>query len=133
MIPDPRAAFSATCPTRHLLDQVADKWSMLALIAIASTPRRFNALKREIGGISQKVLTQTLRRLERSGLVSRTAEPTVPVSVTYAITPLGRSLALMMEEVRAWSFTNIDDVLAAQSAYDERAANATVPSSREPS
>ncbi|WP_302480020.1 winged helix-turn-helix transcriptional regulator [Sphingomonas bacterium] len=125
MIGDPRGPFAATCPTRHLLDQVADKWSMLALIAIAVAPRRFNALKREIEGISQKVLTQTLRRLERNGLISRTVEPTVPVSVTYAITPLGRSLATMMEEVRIWSVANIGDVLAAQSGYDQRASVAT--------
>ena len=123
MIHDPRGAFSAACPTRSLLDQVADKWSMLTLIAIADAPRRFNALKREIEGISQKVLTQNLRRLERNGLVSRTVAPTVPVSVTYAITPLGSSLAAMMEGVRIWSITNIGAVLAAQSSYDRRLAD----------
>ena len=104
---------------------------MLALIAIAEAPRRFNALKRNIEGVSQKVLTQTLRRLERNGLVSRTVAATVPVSVTYAITPLGRSLAAMMEGVRAWSIANIGDVLAAQSGYDHRAADATLSLQRD--
>lgn len=84
---------------------------MLALIAIADAPSRFNALKREIEGISPKMLTQTLRRLERNGLASRTVKPTVPVRVTYAITPLGRSLATMMDEVRVWSIANIGDAL----------------------
>ena len=124
MIRDPRGPFAAMCPTRHLLNQVADKWSMLALIAIYNAPRRFNTLKREIEGISQKVLTQTLRRLERNGLISRSVVPTVPVSVTYAITPLGSSLAVMMETMRAWSVANIDRVLAAQSDYEDRAAAA---------
>lgn len=119
---DSRGPFAATCPTRHLLDQLADKWSMLALIAVADAPKRFNALRREIEGISQKVLTQTLRKLERNGLVSRNVEPVAPVSVTYSITPLGRSLALLMDAVRGWSMTSIDRVLAAQSAYDVRSA-----------
>lgn len=124
MTRDPRDPFAATCPTRHLLDQIADKWSMLALIAIDSAPRRFNALKREIEGISQKVLTQTLRRLERNGLISRSVAPTVPVSVTYAITPLGHSLAVMMETMRTWSIANIDSILAAQSCYDHSRSEA---------
>ena len=126
MIRDPRGPFSANCPTRHLLDQIADKWSMLALIAVADGPLRFNALKREIEGISQKVLTQTLRRLESNGLISRSVAPTVPVSVTYTITPLGSSLATMMEAVRKWSITNIDRVLSARSNFKERAAEATI-------
>lgn len=124
---DLRGPFAATCPTRHLLDQIADKWSMLVLIAVADAPRRFNALRREIEGISQKVLTQTLRRLERNGLVSRSVAPTVPVSVTYTITPVGRSLAAMMEAVREWSVNNIAHVLAAQSDYDALGVNAATP------
>lgn len=117
---NPRGPFSATCPTRHFLDQLSDKWSMLILITLAQAPKRFNELKREIEGISQKVLTHTLRRLERSGLATRSVVATVPVSVTYAITPLGRSLAGMMEGLRAWSVSNIGDVLAAQADYDSR-------------
>lgn len=126
MVRDPRGPFAANCPTRHLLDQIADKWSMLALIALADGPRRFNALKREIEGISQKVLTQTVRRLECNGLISRSVAPTVPVSVTYAITPLGSSLATMMEAVRRWSIANIDKVLSARADFNERAAMATM-------
>lgn len=118
---NPRGPFAATCPTRDLLDQIADKWSMLVLIALADAPCRFNALRRKIEGISQKVLTQTLRRLERNGLVDRRVEATVPVSVTYSLSDLGRSLAEMLETVRRWSIDNIGRVDFARRAYDRQA------------
>jgi DNA-binding HxlR family transcriptional regulator len=111
---DLRGPFSATCPTRELLDQLADKWSMLALIAISKEPVRFNALKRIVEGISQKVLTQTLRKLEHNGLVTRTAYPTVPVTVEYAITPLGLSLVKIVEPLRQWAISNIQEIVQAR-------------------
>ena len=79
--------FAAECPTRRVLDRVADKWAVLILILLADGTKRFNALKRMIGGVSQKMLSQTLKSLERDGLVSRKVIPTVPVTVEYSITP----------------------------------------------
>ena len=86
--------YAANCPTRLLLDRIADKWTVLLLTTLAGGPMRFNALKRRIEGVSQKMLSQTLRQLERDGLVDRTVEARVPVSVTYAITPLGSTLVI---------------------------------------
>lgn len=81
-IPTPRGdVYAANCPTRQLLDRIADKWSALVLLLLSAEDMRFNALKRRIEGVSQKMLSQTLRSLERDGLVSRRAEATVPVSV----------------------------------------------------
>ncbi|WP_367112961.1 winged helix-turn-helix transcriptional regulator [Sphingomonas sp.] len=84
--------YAADCPTRMLLDRIADKWSVLILLLLGESEHRFNALRRRIEGISQKMLAQTLRGLERDGLVARAVEATVPVTVTYSITPLGRDL-----------------------------------------
>lgn len=116
----PRLAgpFSAACPTRMLLDQLADKWSVLALLAVTDGPVRFNVLKQEIEGITQKMLGQTLRRLERNGLVERKAYPTVPVTVQYGITPLGRTLAKIVEDLRSWSIDNVGPVAEAQIRFD---------------
>lgn len=111
---DSRGPFSATCPTRKLLDQIADKWSMLVLMAVTKEPIRFNALKRAVEGISQKVLTQTVRQLETNGLLTRTVYPTVPVSVEYSITPLGASLVELINPLREWAIANIGAVQEAQ-------------------
>jgi DNA-binding HxlR family transcriptional regulator len=113
---DPRGPFSAACPTRVLLDQIADKWSVLVLIAVSDGPVRFNTLKRQVEGISQKVLTQTLRRLQSNGLIRREAFATVPVTVQYEITPLGRSLSEIVEQLRQWSIKNMQNVSTARSA-----------------
>src|SRR3546814_20197774 len=82
--------FVATCPTRPILDQVADKWSMM-ILTVLERPTRFNEIKRQLEGVTQRVLTQTLRRLERSGLVERRILPTSPVGVEYSLTSLGAS------------------------------------------
>lgn len=111
-------AYADTCPTRLVLDRIADKWAVLLLGLLAGRPMRFNALRREVGGISQKVLSQTLKRLERDGLVTRTAIATVPVTVEYALTPLGRTLSDTVEALRAWAEDNIAAVLEAQTRYD---------------
>lgn len=113
---DLRGPFSATCPTRELLDQLADKWSMLVIMAVADQPVRFNALKRVVEGISQKVLTQTVRRLEFNGFVARTVYPTVPVTVEYSITPLGTSLVTLIEPLREWAIQNFGEVQKARRA-----------------
>jgi DNA-binding HxlR family transcriptional regulator len=108
-----------------VLDRIADKWTVLILGSLRGTPRRFNHLRREIEGISQKMLSQTLKGLERDGLVSRRAFPTVPVTVEYSITPLGQTLVASVDALRIWAETYIGDVEAAQQRYDE-APNAAV-------
>ena len=116
--------FAADCPTRQLLDRVADKWSTLILIVLGEGPIRFNGLKRRIDGVSQKMLSQTLKSLERDGLVSRTVVATVPVTVTYAVTPLGRGLMASMQAMIDWAETQMPQVAAAQTAYDQRSSDA---------
>lgn len=111
--------YAANCPTRKLLDRVADKWSVLILLLLGHEAMRFNALRRRIDGVSQKMLSQTLRSLERDGLVSRTVVATVPVTVTYAITPLGCGLIGSLQSMIDWAETHMDDVAAAQRVYDD--------------
>ncbi len=110
--------YAANCPTRLLLDRIADKWTVLLLTTLAAGPMRFNALKRRIDGVSQKMLSQTLRQIERDGLVTRTVEATVPVSVTYAITPLGLTLVEALKPMINWAETQMAEVALAQTAYD---------------
>lgn len=115
--------YEARCPTRMVLDRIADKWALLILDRLKTdSPLRFNQLRRDIKGISQKILSQTLKKLERDGLVSRVAYPTVPVTVEYALTPLGRTLTDTVSALAHWAESNMDAVLAAQRAYDENAA-----------
>ncbi|MEW6257868.1 MAG: helix-turn-helix domain-containing protein [Pseudomonadota bacterium] len=118
-LPDP---FDARCPTRLLLDRIADKWTVLLLVVIMEGPVRFNALKRRIRGISQKVLSQTLKSLERDGFVTRRAFATVPVTVEYALTPLGRSLADTLGPLAQWATAHVAEIEAAQMAFDRRTA-----------
>ncbi|WP_294326217.1 helix-turn-helix domain-containing protein [uncultured Sphingomonas sp.] len=112
--------FAADCPTRLLLDRIGDKWSALVLLLLGEEPYRFNELKRRIAGVSQKMLSQTLRMLERDGLVTRHVVATKPVSVSYAITPLGGELIDALRALMAWSEARIGTVLAAQRAFDAR-------------
>ena len=112
--------YSAGCPTRLVLDRIADKWVMLVIGLLAEGPMRFNQLRRSIDGVSQKMLSQTLKSLERDGLVLRHARATVPVTVEYSITPLGVTLVHTMGELRRWAEANIETVLEAQRRYDAR-------------
>ena len=113
-------AFLANCPSRQLLDRVSDKWVALIMAALGSDgPRRYSALSRRLAGVSQKMLTQTLRSLERDGLVSRTVTPTVPVTVTYELTGLGLSLQQLMCDVKAWAEAHMDEVLTNRKEYDK--------------
>ena len=112
--------YAGACPTRFVLDRIADKWTVLLLGILASGPMRFNAILRELDGLSQKMLSQVLKSLERDGLVTRTAYPTVPVSVEYAITPLGQTLTATLEKLRMWAVDNIETVLNAQREYDDK-------------
>ena len=111
-------AYSADCPTRQILDRVGDKWAVLILLLIRHEPMRFNALRRAIEGISQKMLSQVLKSLERDGLIRRKAIPTVPVTVEYSITPLGSTLANAVDPLRDWAERYLKEVLAAQRRYD---------------
>lgn len=116
----PPNVYSMTCPTRQVLDLIADRWTALVIGLLGDEPARFSELQRGIGGISQKMLAQTLRRLERNGLVTRTVYAEVPPRVEYALTPLGKTLCPLLVAIRDWAEANIDQVIAAQAAYEER-------------
>jgi DNA-binding HxlR family transcriptional regulator len=114
-------SFLANCPSRQLLERISDKWVALILAALGTDgPMRYSELSRRLAGVSQKMLTQTLRSLERDGLLTRTVTPTVPVTVTYELTDLGLSLHRVMVDIKAWAESHMDDVLANRKEYDER-------------
>lgn len=119
--------YQAACPTRLMLNRIADKWTVLVLGLLENETKRFSTLQREIGGISQKMLTQTLRSLERDGLIVRKVYPEVPPRVEYAMTPLGKTLVGLLGALRVWSETHMSEVMQAQHAYDqaEQAASET--------
>lgn len=107
------------CPSRLILERIADKWTALIIGILAqSERRRFNELRRMIGGISQKMLTQTLRDLERDGLVKRTIYPEVPPRVEYELTRLGRTLCAPLGSLTQWAHDHIDEVKRAQAGFD---------------
>jgi DNA-binding HxlR family transcriptional regulator len=109
---------NAACPTRQVLDRIADKWTMLVIVALEHGTLRFSELRRSIDGITQKMLTQTLRALERDGIVDREVIATVPVTVRYTLTPLGHSLADAVGVIRAWAYANMDAIEIARDAYE---------------
>ena len=117
--PNQYNAFLAVCPSRQLLDRISDKWVTLVLCALAGGPGplRYSQLSRLLVGVSQKMLTQTLRSLEGDGLVTRTATPTVPVTVTYELTDLGLSLHQVVGHLREWAEANMDAVTAHRAAH----------------
>ena len=117
VIADP---FDAQCPSRHVLDRIGDRWSVLVILTLADGTKRYGEVAAAIDGVSQKMLTQTLRGLERDGLVHRQVYAEVPPRVEYALTDLGRSLLGAVGMLHDWATANIDDVLAARSAYDAR-------------
>ena len=110
------------CPSRRLLDRIGDRWTVLIVGALDAGPRRFTELAAAVEGISQKMLTQTLRSLERDGFVARTAYPVVPPHVEYQLTELGRSLQHPLRELERWAVEHMDGVVDRQAAYDLRAA-----------
>jgi DNA-binding HxlR family transcriptional regulator len=121
ILPFSANVYDTNCPTRHVLNVLVDKWATLILVLLKKQTMRFTALHRKIGGISQKMLTQTLRSLERDGLVQRTVYAEVPPRVEYALTPLGRSLCETIAALQEWSNANAKDVIAAQQQYDTEA------------
>ncbi|GAA3921034.1 winged helix-turn-helix transcriptional regulator [Actinoplanes auranticolor] len=108
----------AECPGHELLAALSDKWLTLVVAALADGPLRYGELSREVAGASQKMLTQTLRKLERDGLVARTVTAAVPVQVSYALTALGHELVPLQRAVKSWAETHIDEVRRARAAYD---------------
>ncbi|HEY8546702.1 MAG TPA: helix-turn-helix domain-containing protein [Acidimicrobiales bacterium] len=114
------------CAIRDLLDRIGDKWSLLIVELLGERAHRFTELKREIEGISQRMLTLTLRHLERDGLVKRTVHPVVPPRVDYELTPLGATLLDAVAPLVAWTRDHRDAVAAAREAYD-RQASASAP------
>ncbi|MCE8033823.1 transcriptional regulator [Billgrantia tianxiuensis] len=111
---------AADCPSRVILDQIADKWSVLVLAALCNEPLRFNALRRQLEGITQKALSHTLRRLERNGIVERRVIASAPVAVEYRITPLGRTLEAPFQALHQWTLQYHHEVEKARSIYDAR-------------
>jgi DNA-binding HxlR family transcriptional regulator len=118
------------CEVRQILDRIADKWSLLAIALLHERTLRFTELRREIDGISQRMLTVTLRQLERDGLVSRTVHPVVPPRVDYALTPLGGSLHQTVQALVHWTERHRAEIAAARAAYDGRAAAAAEAAGR---
>src|SRR5690349_20756049 len=106
------------CRIREILERVGDKWSLQVIFHLGDGPQRFTSLKRSIDGVSQRMLTVTLRGLERDGIVSRTMYPVIPPRVEYALTPLGQSLMSIVESLVAWSASHISDVEQARHRYD---------------
>lgn len=112
--------FDAHCPTRQVLDRIADRWTALIVGRLATGTQRFSELKRDVGGVSPKMLSQTLRGLERDGLVERTVHPVTPPRVEYRLTPLGTTLIGPLASVRRWAEQHIDEVHVAQATYAKR-------------
>jgi DNA-binding HxlR family transcriptional regulator len=128
-----------------VLARIGDKWSVLVVSRLGDGPRRFNELRRSIGGISQRMLTLTLRGLERDGLITRTAFPTIPPRVDYALTALGRDLLIPVSALGAWAIRNQPKIAKAREQFDgiceakgkspprrERSRNGLVPSAHTP-
>lgn len=112
---------SADCPLRDILDRIGDKWSVLVVVILQNGTLRFSDLRRSIEGISQRMLTHTLRQLERDGLVSRTVFPTIPMRVEYELTSLGRTLIEPLTALARWGLCHQDAILSARAAYDRAA------------
>lgn len=112
-------AFAVSCPSRRLLDTIGDKWASLVIVALGMDGRlRYSELSARIEGVSQKMLTQTLRNLERDGLLTRTVTPTVPVRVDYELTPLGTSLLEPICHLKQWAEAHMAEVEKAREQYD---------------
>lgn len=108
------------CPVRNVVAQIGDKWSVLILFALVEGPDRFNSLKSRVVGISQRMLTQTLRDLEREGYVTRTVYPEVPVKVEYALTEMGKGLVKPLYQLVTWAESHHDEIKRSRQAYDDK-------------
>jgi DNA-binding HxlR family transcriptional regulator len=117
--------YDRDCPTRQLLDRIGDQWTVLIIGTLADGPLRFTEVGKRVDGISQKVLTQTLRSLVRDGLLTRTAYAEIPPRVEYELTALGRDLVEPVKMLQRWASTHIPQVLSARDAYDRERAVAS--------
>jgi DNA-binding HxlR family transcriptional regulator len=110
---------AAACPTRQVLFRLGEKWTLLVMYALESGPHRFRELQRAVEGISRRLLTQTVRNLERDDLVDRSVAPTIPPQVTHSLTPLGESLGETIATIRTWAYGHIEAVEEARANYDD--------------
>jgi DNA-binding HxlR family transcriptional regulator len=117
---EPMVVETEQCPIRGILDRIGDKWSFLLILKLAQQPHRFGELRREVNDISQRMLTQTLRSLQRDGLISRTVFPTTPPSVEYRLTDLGRSLLEPMRSLVTWADLHQSTIEAARMQFDRQ-------------
>lgn len=109
--------YNEHCPSRQLLEIISDKWTILIIEKLSQRTYRFGELRREIGGISQKVLTQTLRSLEKNGFIHRENYPVLPLRVEYSLTPLGQQLTAIVHTITAWAENHIGEILEARQEY----------------
>ena len=126
MTKDHAEVLRSACPSRLILEQVADKWSVLIMAALWDGPLRFNTIKRSLEGITQKSLTQALRRLERNGIVARHVLPVSPIAVEYSVTPLGQTLRVPFQALHAWTLAYMPQITQAQQDFDQRFAQSSV-------
>jgi DNA-binding HxlR family transcriptional regulator len=119
-VPTPVAAPAGPCRASEVLARVGDKWSLQVIFCLSNGTQRFTDLKRGIAGISQRMLTVTLRGLERDGIISRTVYPVVPPRVDYALTPMGCTLIDAVGAIMSWTHAHLDEIDAARAAYDAR-------------
>ena len=123
--------FDPTCPTRHALDRIGDKWTVMIVEILAATgPVRFTELRAQVRGVTPKVLTQALRALERDGLVDREVFAEVPPRVEYTLTPVGSSLRAPLAAVRAWAEAHVGAIVGAQQRFDARPARRMQPAKK---
>jgi DNA-binding HxlR family transcriptional regulator len=120
-------AYLRDCPSRNVLDVLASKWTTLIVPTLKDGPRRFGELRRHLDGITQKSLTQSLRSLERDGLVTRTQYATIPPRVEYALTDLGQRAVELLDNMRLWAEAHYEDILSARASFDERATREPRP------
>ncbi len=121
VIERPYDALRSSCPTREVLSSLSDKWVGLVVVALAGGAMRYSRIAATVEGVSQKMLSQTLRSLERNGMITRTVTPSIPVRVDYELTVLGRELLPILAAVKAFSEANIDSIRDARARYDSAA------------
>lgn len=114
--------FHKDCPTRQVLDVIGGRWSVLVILALKDGPERFGSIFEQVQGITQKMLTQTLRDLERDGLVQRTVYPAIPPRVEYSLTTEGETLRAPIEAIESWAYQHVQNILAARKEFDEHSS-----------
>jgi DNA-binding HxlR family transcriptional regulator len=114
--------YDRNCPTRRLLDRIGDRWTVLVIGSLVDGPLRYSVIAERVDGVSQKMLTQTLRGLERDGLVKRTMYPQIPPRVEYQLTDVGATLQQPLKVLEEWAMANMSTVLDARTVYDQAGA-----------